>query len=84
MHPSRLERDPIGELEVPLDALYGIQTQRAVINFPVSGLKPWKAFIWSIAAVKKAAAEVNGSLGLLDNERRNAIMEAAAEVMEGK
>ena len=55
----RIEKDSLGEFNVPADALYGAQTQRAVENFPISGLKPWRAFIWSIAAVKRAAAEVN-------------------------
>ena len=67
---SRIERDSLGELHVPADALYGVQTQRAVENFPISGLKPWRAFIWSVATIKRAAAEVNLDLGLLDAERR--------------
>jgi fumarate hydratase class II len=64
--------------------LYGAQTQRAVMNFPVSGLRPWQAFIWSIAAIKRAAAEVNRDLGLLEPERANAIAQAAHEVMDGR
>ncbi|HJS29439.1 MAG TPA: aspartate ammonia-lyase [Anaerolineales bacterium] len=79
----RLERDSIGELELPLEALYGVQTQRAVVNFPISGLHPWKAFIWSMATIKRAAAEVNGELGLLDLERSTAIGQAAQEVIDG-
>jgi fumarate hydratase class II len=55
-----------------------------VLNFPISGLKPWRAFIWSIATIKRAAAEVNCELGLLDAERAAAIAEAAQEVMEGR
>ncbi len=64
--------------------MYGAQTQRAVDNFPVSGLRPWRAFIWSIAVIKQAAAEVNLDLGLLDPERAGAISRAAREVAEGK
>ena len=64
----RIEKDSLGEVKVPALALYGAQTQRAVENFPISGLRPWRAFIWSIAAVKRAAALVNYELGLF-NER---------------
>ena len=80
----RTEHDSLGELQVPEDALYGVQTQRAVFNFPISGLRPWRAFIWSMAAIKYAAAEVNRDLGLLDKERAEAIVQAAGEVMDGK
>ncbi len=80
----RIERDSLGELQVPQDALYGVQTQRAVENFPISGLRPWRAFIWSMAAIKRAAAEVNRDLGLLDAERAHAIVQAAKEVMGGR
>src|SRR4029434_3225040 len=80
----RIERDSLGEVQVPAEALYGAQTQRAVENFPISGLKPRPAFIWSMAMIKLAAAEVNRDLDVLDNERANAIMEAAQEVIDGK
>ncbi|MBL8049797.1 MAG: class II fumarate hydratase, partial [Anaerolineales bacterium] len=91
----RKEKDSLGELNVPADALYGVQTQRAVENFPISGLKPWRAFIWSIAAVKRAAALVNYDLGLfndreVDGKRFTAkgladsVSQAASEVMDGK
>jgi aspartate ammonia-lyase len=80
----RIERDSLGELRVPKDALYGVQTQRAVQNFPISGLRPWRAFIWSMATIKRAAAEVNRDLGLLDEERAAAIAQAAQEVIDGK
>ena len=80
----RTERDSLGEIQVPADALYGAQTQRAVNNFPISGLKPRPAFIWSMAMIKRAAAEVNRDLGLLDKEKATAIMEAAQEVIDGK
>jgi fumarate hydratase class II len=81
---TRIERDSLGEVKVPAEALYGVQTQRAVENFPISGLKPWRAFIWSMATIKRAAAEVNRDLGLLDAERAGAIIRAAQEVVEGK
>ena len=64
MSDMRMEKDSLGELPVPAEALYGIQTQRAVLNFPVSGLRPWRAFIWSAAVIKRAAADVNLGLGL--------------------
>jgi fumarate hydratase class II len=80
----RIERDSLGEVEVPAQALYGAQTQRAAQNFRVSGLKPWPAFIWSIAIIKRAAAAVNRDLGLLDPERAEAIILAAEEVIAGK
>ena len=79
----RNEHDSLGDVQVPVDALWGAQTQRAVLNFPISGLKPLKAFVWSMAAVKRAAAEVNRDLGLLDKGIAGAISQAASEVMEG-
>src|SRR5512139_1456189 len=81
---TRIERDSLGEIRVPADALYGAQTRRAVENFPISGLKPWPAFIWSMAMIKWAAAEVNRDLGLLDEARANAIVQAVREVSEGR
>ncbi|MFN3743019.1 MAG: aspartate ammonia-lyase [Anaerolineales bacterium] len=91
----RIEKDSLGEVRVPAKALYGAQTQRAVENFPISGLRPWRAFIWSMAVIKRAAAEVNYSLGLfrdreVDGKKFTAkqlaevIQQAAQEVMEGK
>ena len=80
----RIERDSMGELQVPKDALYGVQTQRAVENFPISGLRPWRAFIWSMALVKRTAAEVNRDLGMLDAGRAQAIVQAAQEIMDGR
>ncbi len=84
MSDFRIEKDSLGEMRVPKDALYGAQTQRAVQNFPISGLRPWRAFVWSMATIKRAAAEVNHALGLLDDERAQAIVTAAQEVMDGK
>lgn len=80
----RVEHDSLGDVQVPGSALYGAQTQRAVENFPISGLKPRPAFIWSMALIKRAAAEVNRDLGLLDHDRASAIMQAAQEVIDGK
>ncbi len=81
---QRIERDSLGQLNVPAQAQYGVQTQRAVMNFPISGLRPWRAFIWAMAAIKHAAAEVNRDLGLLDRERAAAILAAAQEVLDGR
>ena len=81
---TRIERDSLGDVHVPADALYGAQTQRATQNFQISGLKPRQAFIRSMATIKRAAAEVNRDLGLLDNDRANAIIQAAQEVIDGK
>src|SRR5260221_3314837 len=78
-----MEKSFVGELQVPGDAYYGVQTQRAVLNFQISGLKPYPAFIWSMAAIKRAAAKVNQDLGLLDPKLADAIIRAATEVMDG-
>jgi fumarate hydratase class II len=84
MTEFRIEKDSLGEVRVPKNALYAAQTQRAVENFPVSGLKPWFAFIWSMATIKKAAALVHKDLGMLDPKFADAIVQAADEVLEGK
>src|SRR5512136_1568262 len=84
MTDYRLEKDSLGEVQVPAAAYYGAQTQRAINNFHISGLRPWRAFVWSIATIKRAAAEVNRELGLLDAERAAAIVQAAQEVVEGR
>ncbi len=81
---ERIERDALGEVLVPANALYGAQTQRAIQNFSISGLKPRQAFIWSMGIIKRAAAEVNRDLGLLDEEKANAITHAAQEVINGQ
>jgi fumarate hydratase, class II len=81
---ERIEHDSLGDVRVPAEALYGAQTCRAVENFPISGLKPWRAFVWSLAVIKQAAAAVNQDLGLLDAERARAIQRAAREVADGK
>ncbi len=84
MKQSRIEKDSLGEIEVPASALYGAQTMRAVHNFPVSGMRPYRAFVWSMATIKQAAAQVHMDLGLLDAERGEAIVRAAQEVVEGR
>lgn len=80
----RTERDSLGEIKVPADALYGPQTQRAVENFPITGMKPYRAFVWSMALIKRAAAEVNRDVGLLDPEIARYVIEAGTEVMDDK
>ncbi len=73
----------MGEMEVPEDALYGASTQRAVINFPISGQRFPRRFIRAQALIKRAAAEINGELGLIDPEMAAAIVAAAQEVADG-
>jgi fumarate hydratase class II len=80
----RIEKDSLGEMRVPSDALFGAQTQRAVQNFPVSAMRPYPAFVWAQALIKRAAAEVNRDLGLLDARLAEAIIVAAQEVLDGK
>ncbi|HEY1892278.1 MAG TPA: class II fumarate hydratase [Steroidobacteraceae bacterium] len=80
----RIERDSMGELKVPADALWGAQTQRAVENFPISGLAMPRAFISALGLVKQAAARANTRLQLLDAETAGAIDTAATEVAAGK
>lgn len=80
---DRIEKDSLGEVRVPKDALYGAQTQRAVDNFPVSGLRFPRVFIRSLGLIKAAAAEVNAELGLIDPGLAAAIQAAAQEVADG-
>ncbi|NDJ86919.1 MAG: aspartate ammonia-lyase [Chloroflexi bacterium] len=95
MTDYRVEHDSLGDLQVPADALWGAQTQRAVLNFPVSGMRPYPAFIWAQAIIKRAAAEVNHELGLFGDKQAGdktitgeeiarAVMAAADEVVAGK
>ena len=84
MPEIRVEKDSLGEVRVPAAALYGAQTQRAVENFTVTGRRPYRAFIWSVAVIKRAAAEVNAELGLLEAPKASAIAQAAGEVADGK
>jgi len=80
---TRIERDSMGEMEVPTDALYGASTQRAVLNFPISGERFPRGFIRALALIKLAAAETNAELGLLDAEVAGAIAAAAGEIADG-
>jgi len=80
----RTERDSLGEMQVPADALYGAQTQRAVENFPISDLRFPRRFIDALGTIKKAAALANAEMGLLDAEVADAIVAAADEVIAGK
>ncbi|MGH7254194.1 MAG: class II fumarate hydratase, partial [Nitrospirales bacterium] len=80
----RIEKDTLGELAVPADAYYGVQTARAVENFPISGLRFPRGFIRGIGLVKMAAAMVNESLKLLDKKVAQAIRSAAREVVDGR
>ncbi len=84
MAATRTEKDPLGELEVPADALYGVQTVRAMQNFPISGLKPLESFVIAQVWIKQAAALTHKQTGRLDAERANAIIAAAAEVLAGQ
>ncbi len=79
----RIEHDSMGELQVPKDALWGAQTQRALDNFHISGRPMPAAFVRALALTKAAAAVVNGHLGLLDRPRADAIMEAASAIAGG-
>src|SRR6202167_554413 len=79
----RIERDSMGELNVPADALWGAQTERAVDNFPISGLRLPRGFIRALALIKQAAAAANARLGLLDPGIAGAIEQAAAAVASG-
>src|SRR2546427_6846118 len=81
---TRIERDSMGEMEVPADALYGASTQRAVLNFQISGQRFPRRFIRAQALIKRAAAETNAELGLLDPEKAGAISAAAQAVADGE
>ena len=80
----RIERDSMGEMQVPVEALYGASTMRAVLNFPISDLRFPRAFIRALGLVKQAAARTNMGLGVLDETVGNAIVAAAQEVIEGR
>lgn len=81
---TRIERDSMGEMEVPAEALWGAQTQRAVLNFDISGQPMPRAFLRALGLVKAAAASANGRLGLLEPRLAEAIGRAAMEVAEGR
>jgi fumarate hydratase class II len=91
----RTEQDSLGPIQVPSSALWGAQTQRAVLNFPISGMHPYSAFIWAQAMIKRAAAQVNYELGLFRDKQAGdrtvtgeqiakAVMAAADEVIAGQ
>jgi fumarate hydratase class II len=80
---TRIERDSMGEMAVPADALYGASTQRAVLNFPISGQRFPRRFIRALALLKLAAAETNAELGLIDADIARAIAAAASSVADG-
>ena len=95
MSDYRIEKDSLGEVQVPSGAYWGAQTQRAVHNFPITGLKPYPAFVWSMALIKRAAVEVNADLGLFQDKQvadklitgqalAEAVMQAADEVVNGR
>ncbi len=81
---TRIEKDSLGERQVPADAYYGIQTQRAVENYPISGYRAHPKLIRAMGMIKKAAAAANRELKLLDSKRAAAIIQASQEVMAGK
>jgi fumarate hydratase, class II len=95
MTEYRIEKDSLGEINVPANAYWGAQTQRAIHNFPITGLKPYPAFVWSMTMIKRAAAEVNSDLGLFQERQigeqtisgdaiAQAIMLAADEIIDGR
>jgi len=81
---TRIEKDSMGPLEVPADAYYGVQTQRAVTNFPISGWPLPPRFIHAMGRIKRAAAKTNLELGLTEKKVADAIVAAASEVVDGK
>lgn len=81
---TRTEKDSLGERQIPKDAYYGVQTHRAMENFPISGLAPKASYVDATVHIKKAAAIVNEKLGLLDSKIADAIARAADEVLNGK
>ncbi len=83
MSEKRIEKDSLGEIEVPADALWGAQTQRAIENFPVSGRPMPVAFIHAVVRIKRCAARANAALGLLDQDRARAIEHACDRILSG-
>src|SRR3954447_26445260 len=84
MTEYRIERDPLGELQVPAAAYYGVQTARAVENFPISGLRAAADLVTATILIKKAAAEANAQLGRLDRDVANAIGRPADQILDGQ
>ncbi len=83
MPDYRIEKDSLGEVRVPADALYGAQTQRAVDNFPISDLRFPRRFLQALGLIKQAAARANRDLGLLDGPKADAVVAAAQRVIDG-
>src|ERR1700716_1973546 len=81
---TRTEKDSLGTKEIPSNVYYGIQTVRAVENYPISGMRAHPLLIRAFGMVKRAAAEANKTLGLISDKRADAIIRAAQEVIEGK
>ncbi len=81
---TRKEKDSLGEIEIPAGAYYGVQTQRAVHNFPISGIMPHAVAVESFVFIKKAAAITNSQLGILDKKIADAIVKASDEILSGK
>src|SRR5437588_8433725 len=81
---TRIERDSMGEMQVPINAYYGASTQRAVLNFPISDLRFPRQFIRALGQIKQAAAQTNKELGSVDAQIAEAIVRAAQEVIDGK
>jgi fumarate hydratase class II len=81
---TRIERDSMGEMQVPAQAYWGASTHRAVLNFPISDLRFARQFIRALGQIKQAAAQVNESLGTVDPQIAEAIVQAAQEVIDGK
>src|SRR5437870_1682244 len=81
---TRIERDSMGEMQVPANAYYGASTQRAVLNFPISDLRFPRQFIRALGQIKQAAAQVNEALGTVDPQIAEAIVRATQEVIDGK
>src|SRR2546428_1782894 len=80
----RVERDTLGEMRVPKDALWGARTERARQAFKISGLRPYPAFVRGVVIIKKAAALSNAEAGRLSPERRDAVVKACDEILAGK
>ena len=84
MKKFRIEKDALGKINVPKDAYYGIETQRAINNFPISGQIPYQEYTFALVLIKKAAAKVNYELKLLDKKLSQTIIAACNEILSGK
>jgi aspartate ammonia-lyase len=84
MEGYRTEKDYLGELKVPTDAYWGVQTQRAINNFPISGINPIKEYTYALVTIKKAAAMANSDINLLDKRKAGMIIKACDTILNGK